>query len=459
MPAKFVEFFRPRAIRLAPILLLSFLVWGHSLCAAQSSGGGPSGGDAPTMQNHDQSATVSAQVSSASPLSAERRAEAIAYARADHQFFFLQLVWTVAVLLVVLRVGVARRFRNWAESLAQDRFMQALIFAPALLLALDALLLPVDAASHWLQRDFGQSVQGWGPWLVSQAKSDVLAAAAGALLVWLVSTIMRRSPRHWWFYGWLGVLPVLIFSAFVNPVLIDPLFYHFTPLADSQPELVRQLERVVARSGQRIPENRIFLMDASRNIKDVNAYVTGFGASARVVVWDTTVARMTTPEILCMFGHELGHYVLRHRIQSLAFSMAVLLLVCWIGFHSFRWAVRRFGDAWGLRGVDDWASLPLALLLLYLLNTASAPVQNAFQRHLEHEADQYGLEVVHGVVPNSAEVAAEGFKLLGEIDLSDPSPSTLVKIWFYDHPPLGERIQFAYDYNPWAAGKAPRFVK
>jgi STE24 endopeptidase len=139
--------------------------------------------------------------------------------------------------------------------------------------------------------------------------------------------------------------------------------------------------------------------------------------------------------------------------------MAVLLLVAWAGFHAYRRAVRRFGDAWGLRGVEDWASLPLLLLLLFLLNVAATPAQNAFGRHLEHQADQYGLEVVHGIVADSSEVAAESIKILTEADLSEPSPSSLVKVWFYDHPPSAERIRFAYEYNPWGLGQSPRFVK
>lgn len=411
------------------------------------------------MRDRGQASTASPQVSSASHLSPERRATAITYSRAAHQIYFLEFGWTIAVLLVLLHLGVARRLRDWVESLAHDRFMQALIFVPAFLLALDALLLPADAADHWMQLRFAQSVQGWGSWFGSQAKSDILAAAAGAFLAWLVSAIMRRSPRHWWFYGWLAAVPVLIFSSFVNPLLIDPLFFSYRPLSDTQPELTKQLERVAARAGQRIPENRILLMNASRSIQSLNAYVTGLGASTRVVVWDTTVARMTTSEILFIFGHELGHYVLGHRIQSTAFSVAVLLLVSWAGFYAFGWALRRFGSAWGLRGVDDWASLPLALVLLYVLSAATAPAQNAFERHLEHEADQYGLEIVHGIVPNSSEVAVAALEVLGDADLSDPSPSAFVKVWFLDHPPVEERIQFAYDYNPWTSGRAPRFVK
>ena len=169
--------------------------------------------------------------------------------------------------------------------------------------------------------------------------------------------------------------------------------------------------------------------------------------------------RLTPPEILAIVGHELGHYVLGHIIQDLLFSMALLLLVFWVGFHATRWAVRRFGQAWGLRGVEDWASLPVLLLLGFVLMFASMPAQNAFERHLEHVADQYGLEVVHGIVPNSSEVTVDALKVLAEADLTEPSPSSFVKIWFYNHPTMDERIRFAYDYNPWVSGRSPEFVK
>jgi STE24 endopeptidase len=441
-----------------PILMLSLLLWCHSICAAQpQSSEGISG--VPAMQNREPTAPDSAQVSNPSGLSPERRAEAIAYSQALYRYSLPEFGWTVAVLLLMLRLKVAPRFRDWAEALARDRFAQALIFVPAFLLSFDALLLPVDALGQWVQRRFDQSLQGWGSWLWDHAKSDLLAAVAGVFLVWLVSAIIRRSPRHWWFYGWLGAVPVLVFSSFLNPVLIDPLFYRYTPLADSHPDLAKQIELVVARSGQWIPEDRIFLMNASQTTKALNAYVTGLGASLRVVIWDTTLARMTSSEILYVFGHELGHYVLGHRIQSTVFSMAMLLLCSWAGFHAFHWMLRRYGTAWELRAVDDWAALPLAFLLLYLLNTASAPAQNAFERHLEHEADQYGLEIVHGIVPNSSQSAVAALQILGDVDLSDPAPSPLVKAWFYNHPPLEERIRFAYDYNPWVPGRTPRFVK
>ncbi len=452
------QVFKAYLIRSRPLLMLSLLVWSHSLGAGQSqpSARTPSGAD---EAKHTVSQPVAASKETPSSVSPQSAARAIAYAQAGYIIYFTRFGCTIAVLLLLLRLQVAPRLRLWVESVGRDPFLEALIFVPALLAIFDALMLPVNVAGHWVQRHFGQSIQGWDSWFWDEVKGDVLVATGGVFVAWLVYSIIRRSPRHWWFWGWLGVLPVIAYSSFVSPLLIDPLFDRFTPLAESRPDLVKQIERVIARSGQRIPENRILLMSASRKVKALNAVMTGLGGSARVVVWDTTVARLTPPQILVVFGHELGHYVLRHIVQDLLFSMALMFFVAWGCFHAMRWAVRRFGHAWGLGGVDDWASLPVLLLFLFLLTFATMPAQNAFDRHLEHQADQYGMEVVHGIVPNPSEVAVESLKILAEADLAEPSPSYFAKVWFYNHPPLDERIRFAYDYNPWGPGRSPQFVK
>jgi len=442
------------------VLVLCLFILGSSLEASQPQlpTDAPAGSDTGTAPTAFQP-SVNKRAPSAYTLSPHRAAQAVAYARASHQLYFLNLAYSVAVLLLLLRFRVAPRFRDWAEGASQSRFLQALVFVPGFALTFDVLTLPLDMAGHWMQRHFGQSIQGWGSWLWDQTLADMVSIASVVFLVWLLYLAIRRSARHWWFYGWLAALPVILFTGFVNPLLIDPLFSQFTPLAASQPELTKQIERVVVRSGQQIPESRIFLMDASRKVDQVNAYVTGLGGSERVVVWDTIVSRMTTPQILFVFGHEMGHYVLRHSLQQMMFAAGLLLVVLWAASYVFRWAVDRYGDAWALRGVDDWASLPVLFLLLSLFGFVCTPAIAAFNRHLEHQADQYGLEVVHGLIPDVSGVAAESFRILGELDLEEPSPSWLVKIWFYTHPPIAERIRFAYDYDPWAKGQSPRFVK
>ncbi len=389
----------------------------------------------------------------------DKEAKAIAYARSRHQLYFLDFVFTLVALVLLIQLGVAPRLRDWAESITRNRFLQAILFSGPFFILLGVLSLPSAAASQWLARYYGQSVQGWGSWLWDGAKGGLLTLVLAILLVWLFYGAVRRSPRRWWFYAWLGSLPILIFLILVEPFVLEPLFFRFTPLAAGDPQLVAELERVVRHGGQEIPESRMYLMNASSKLNSLNAYVTGIGPSERVVVWDTTIARMTTPQILFVFGHEMGHYVLHHIRNGILFTAGVLLVFLFAGFHALHGALRRFGIVWKIRSVDDWASLPVLILVLLLFNFIFTPIDNAYSRHLEHQADQYGLEVVHGIVPNAPQVAAESFQILGEIDLAEPSPSTAVKIWFYDHPPLNERILFAQTYDPWNHGEAPAFVK
>ena len=389
----------------------------------------------------------------------DKEVRAVAYAHSRHQLYFLDILFNVVGLVLLIQLALAPRLRDRAERLFRNRFLQAVVFAGPLFIVLGLLSLPAAAAGHWLARYYGQSVQGWGSWFWDAAKGGVVSLVLAIVVVWLLYGLMRRSPRRWWFYAWLGSLPILIFLIFVEPLVLEPLFFRFTPLAARDPRLVAELQRVVGHAGQNIPETRMYLMNASSKVNELNAYVTGIGASERVVVWDTTIAQMTTPQILFVFGHEMGHYVLHHIRDGLMFTAGVLFVFLFVGFHALRWALRRFGTAWKIRGADDWASLPVLIFAIMILSFIFTPVDNAFSRHLEHQADQYGLEVIHGIVPDAPHVAAQSFQILGEIDLAEPSPSTAVKIWFYDHPTLDERILFAQTYDPWDQGESPEFVK
>src|ERR1700680_892554 len=376
----------------------------------------------------------------------DKEARAIAYAHSRHELYFLDFLFTTVGLILLIQLGVGPRLRDWAERISRRRFLQAVIFAGVFFILIVLLGLPAAAGSHWLARYYGQSVQGWGVWFWDSIKGGVVGLILAIVLTWLFYGLVRRSPRRWWFYAWLGSLPILIFLIFVEPLVLEPLFFRFIPLGSTDPQLADALERVVQHAGQNIPENRMYLMNASSKLNALNAYVTGIGASERVVVWDTTIAQMTTPQILFVFGHEMGHYVLHHIRNGILFGAGMLLIFLFAGFHALRWAFRRFGGVWKIRGADDWASLPVLVFIILIFNFIFTPIDNAYSRHLEHQADQYGLEVVHGIVPNAPQVAAQSFQILGEIDLDEPSPSTAVKMWFYDHPPINERILFAQTY-------------
>ena len=146
-----------------------------------------------------------------------------------------------------------------------------------------------------------------------------------------------------------------------SPWFVDPLFNTFHPLAEKYPALAADIEKVVQRTGLDIPADHMFLMDASKKTNDVNAYVTGFGASKRIVVWDTTVQKLTTDETMFIFGHEAGHYVLNHIRNGFTFFAAGLLAALFVGYRALNWVLAKWGRSWGIEGPEDWASLAKAV--------------------------------------------------------------------------------------------------
>ena len=339
------------------------------------------------------------------------------------------------------------------------RFVQALIFTPLFFFAFDALSLPTGIAREWVLRLYGLSVQGWGSWLWDWTKGELVGFVIASILIWILYAVIRKSPRRCWLYFWLVSLPLGLVLVFLTPLVIDPLFHKFEPLADKDPSLTVALEKIVQRAGENIPPERMYWMGASEKLNAVNAYVTGLGASKRMVVWDTTIAKMSTPQIVYVAGHEMGHYVLNHIWKGLAVFGVLLVIFYYLVFRLIGWVLERCGGGWGIRGVDDWASLPVMLLILMILFFIASPIASAFSRYLEHQADQYGLEVTHGLTPDSSQIAAQSFQILGEVDLADPDPNPVDVFLFYDHPAIPDRVRFSLTYDPWASGGHGEFVK
>jgi STE24 endopeptidase len=389
----------------------------------------------------------------------DKLAKAIAYATARNWLHFIAVAYGIVVLVGVLAWKMAPRLRNLAESASRRRIVQAYIFAPLLLLGIDVLELPLSLYGHHLSLKFEQSIQGWGSWFWDWTKGELLSFALAGVLVWILYGVMRRSPRRWWFYFWLAAVPIVVFLMFIEPLAIEPLFFKFEPLAAKQPALVAEIGKVVARGGLEIPADRMYEMNASEKLKSLNAYVTGIGASKRVVVWDNTIQKMNSGQILFVFGHEMGHYVLGHIWIGIAAASVGILVFLFLAYYTMRWALARWGARWEIQGMADWASLPVLLLALAVFGFLGEPLSSSFSRVLEHNADVYGLEVIHGIVPNSAEEAADAFQILGEVSLDDPHPSPFIEFWLYDHPSITERVRFASEYDPWGAGQSPKYVK
>lgn len=427
------------------VLLFLLISLNASVCLGQT-GDPPAGGAGPAQQAAAEKADKKEVTNYSLP--PEKYEKAVAYSRTRYWLHFIETGYSLLVLISFLAFRIGGRFRDWAEAASRLRFVQAIIFVPILLGALAVLELPLDVYSHRLGRQYDISIQGWGSWFWDWTKAELIELGILSVLLYFFYGVVRRSPRRWWLYSGLAVFPLAVVFLFLAPLVLDPVFNKFEPLEKTQPTLVAEIEKVVKHGGLDIPRERMFEMKASEKVKAVNAYVTGFGSSKRVVVWDTTIANMTTSQTLFVVGHELGHYMLGHIPKGIAFIGCVILAVLFLVYRAVLWAMRRWHKRWAIRNLEDWASLPALMLFFSLFVFFAEPVVNTFSRYQEHQADVYGLDVTYGIVPDSSQVAAEAFQVLGEIDLADPSPSEFIKVWLYSHPPLAERLVFAREYKP-----------
>ncbi len=350
--------------------------------------------------------------------------EAVDYHRWLNGLHFVGAALQLAVLaaLVAFRAGPRLAARLRAPLVAD--MVLAIVFAAGL---------PVDAARHWVSLRYGMSTQGWPAWFADTLTS---AAVTGALAVVLLPAgiALVRRWRLGWIAAWAVATLLAIVGAWAAPVYFDPLFSNFRPLAESRPALVAPLAEVCRRAGYPVPPSRMFEMDASRTSRAVNAYMTGLGASRRIVIWDTAIQVLTVPRIQTVFAHEVGHYAQGHIALGIAAASAGMLPAAWLAQLLLR---RRPGQP-----------IPLILLLLSVLGFLSEPLANSASRWMERQADIYELEAMQGLVPDPGRNAAETDQILSAIDREDPEPGPFIRFWRYDHPPVAERMEFARTYRP-----------
>ena len=387
----------------------------------------------------------------------EKLAQAIALNKIRVALDIAGSLWGLFVLWGLLASGRAVRLDAWTRETMKPRWLQGSAFFAVFLFILALANLPLEAIGHAASRHYGISVQGWPSWFGDQGTGLALSIVLGVPVALFFNWIVRKSPRRYWLWLWFFSLPLILISVFIAPLVIDPLFNKFEPLQKTHAVLVDKLEALVARTGTAVPPDRMFLMKASEKSNGINAYVTGIGSSKRFVLWDTTTDRMPDDEIVFVFGHESGHYVLNHIPKMLAELMLGLFVVFWACANLAEGMVRRFGDRWNVHAVGSRAGFLTLFFAVSIAGFVLTPVGNTISRHYEHEADVYGQEAIHGLVPDPQKTAVSAFNHLGEAWLDDPNPNAFVEFWSYSHPSVQHRAEFAMHYDPWANGGHGKF--
>lgn len=365
--------------------------------------------------------------------------------------------WTILVMLIVVWLRWPSSLQKWVEGISPRRWLQGIVFLPIAVLFFALIPLPLAIYGHHIALAYGLSVESWTAWMGDQGKSLFLSLVVSTPLLLLLFWIIRRSPRRWWLWAWFGMIPIIVLAVFITPLWIDPMFNHFSSLQKSNPELTTQLEQLAHHAGLDIPPSRMFVMQASRKVTGLNAYVTGIGSSERIVVWDNTIHELPPDEILFIVGHEMGHYVLHHIYKGMAFGIAVMLLAFWLGYFAVGWLIGQYGPRWGIPSIGDWAALAVLALVFVCLSFLFSSIANSFSRWEEHQADIFGQEAIHGLVESPRESAVEAFNALGRIYLEAPNPNRWVVFWLGSHPSISSRVRFAAHYDPWVPGKHPKY--
>jgi STE24 endopeptidase len=282
------------------------------------------------------------------------------------------------------------------------------------------------------ERAFGFSRQSGRDFALDRVKAVAIGAVlTGAALAGLALAV-RVAPSAWPAVAAAGAALLVLLLSFVAPVVLEPVFNRFGPLEDG--ELREAVLRLAADAG--VPVREVLVADASKRTTKLNAYVSGLGATRRVVLFDTLVDKASTPEVLTVVAHELGHRRHRHVALATALGMAgaaLLVVALWLLLSS-----ERVLDAIGASGPGDARVAPFALLVASLLGLAGAPLLAALSRSWEYACDRFA-------VAQTGDIAAfeSAFGQLSESNLPDPSPPRLAYMWLFSHPTVPERLEAA----------------
>ena len=362
--------------------------------------------------------------------------EMIRHSRIRDVLYFVGTAWSAGMMLLLLFTPATRKMRDAAARATKRPFVVAMITIVLFILALAVLDFPLAYYSGFVvPHQFDLTEQTFGSWMVDMVKGLAVNLAILAPLGAFALMGMRKV-RRWWLALWLGSIPVILITVVLQPIVLDPIFNRFEPLRD---QVLRQkLLDLASHAG--IEGGRVYQVDKSKQTKTMNAYVNGIGPTARIVMWDTLLAKMNHDEVLAVMGHEMGHYVMKHIWKGLAFSLAVSLFVFFVGQKVIERGLPRLG----FTSAGDPAALPWILLVFGGIGFLLTPVAAAYSRHGEHEADKFSLELTHLNEP-----MATAFRKMAEDSKRDPSPHPLIEYWRYSHPPIAKRIPFALTYKPW----------
>lgn len=353
----------------------------------------------------------------------ELRSEAAdEYARLPRPLWIGRTLAELALLAALAAMGarLARRLRH------------GVLVLLVVLAAVWLVRLPFDATLHWWRRRHGLSAQGYVAWLLDPWLELLAGAAAACAALVVAAMLARRLGRRWWLAGGpaLAVLGAVVVLG--QPLVMEP---RLEPLRDRA--LAEDIRLIGTRLGVRHLD--VAVKDAAERTTRINAEVTGYGPTRRVILWDTLLdGRVPAAEIRVLAAHELAHVSRRHVWKGVAWFALLAVPIVFVVAEGTR---RRGGPA-------EPTAVPLAVLVVVVIQLVLLPFANVLSRRYEAEADWVALQATR-----DADAARSLFRRFAETNLAQPSPPEWAYVVLSTHPSLAERVAMA---DAWATRRARR---
>lgn len=356
------------------------------------------------------------------------------YAALKRRAGMIALALDLAYLAALPALGVAQVWAGQVADWSPWPWTVA-VYVTGLALPWTVALLPLDWYRGFrLEHQFGLSRESLGRWAWRWLKAQLLGGVLLLGVAVVLIGLLRARPATWWWWasvawwGWSVVLTQWM------PVVLLPLFYRQRPLADTA--LAARVARLAAACGARV--RGVYELDISRETAKANAALCGLGATRRVVLTDTLLAAYTPEEIETVVAHELGHHALRHLPRLLALNAVAVLASFWVAGRVLPGLLAAFG----IEGLGALAALPVVGFLLSVIGLVLTPVHHGLSRRFERAADRFALERTQ-----APQVFAAALRKLGRQNLAEESPSRWVEWFWYDHPPIAQRIAMAEQFQ------------
>jgi STE24 endopeptidase len=361
--------------------------------------------------------------------------KAKSYSAIKYGLAIVDTVYLIILVCVFVLCGPAHSVAQFLQSLAWPRFLVFPANLAVVYLGYSFLDFPLTFyRSFVLERTFSLSKQSLFDWLKDYIKTGIITYCLSLVLFGTFYYILGRFPDTWW----LVVSGVWLFLSVVMaklfPVVIIPLFFKYKPLTDESLRV-----RIVSLAGKMgIALLNVFEIDFSKKTLKANAAFVGFGRTRRVILADTLKDKYSHDEIEVILAHEFAHYRLRHLWKLVGVNALATLAIFFIIFKSQTYAVSLFR----LDSLHELAAFGLLVLYFVIFGVVSRPLENYISRKFETSADRMALAAT-----GRTEAFISMMDKLARQNLADRSPAPIIKIFFFDHPPVDDRIALAKSFH------------